>query len=100
MPCSIVLADDASKLVDLRICELAVCGFPLGLGLQEQDGSGGIILNPSFSSVMVSSALPYPRAPLQARTCGRILRGQYIPHPMHWDAIKALSLRAKSGDEQ
>ncbi|MBA2684040.1 MAG: CRISPR-associated endonuclease Cas1 [Gemmatimonadaceae bacterium] len=23
--------------------------------------------------------------------CGRILRGQYIPHPMHWDAIRALS---------
>jgi len=30
--------------------------------------------------------------------CGRILRGQYIPHPMHWDAIKALtwSRRASS----
>ena len=23
--------------------------------------------------------------------CGRILRGQYIPHPMHWDAIRALA---------
>ena len=23
--------------------------------------------------------------------CRRVLRGQFIPHPMHWEAIKALS---------
>jgi CRISPR-associated endonuclease Cas1 len=25
--------------------------------------------------------------------CGRILRGQYIPHPMHWEAIRKLASR-------
>lgn len=27
--------------------------------------------------------------------CRRVLRGQYIPHPMHWDSIKALSRNGK-----
>lgn len=27
--------------------------------------------------------------------CGRILRGQYIPHPMHWEAIRKLAHRSK-----
>jgi hypothetical protein len=22
--------------------------------------------------------------------CRRVLRGEYVPHPMHWDAVKAL----------
>ena len=28
--------------------------------------------------------------------CRRVLRGQFIPHPMHWDAIKALSRSGKT----
>jgi hypothetical protein len=23
--------------------------------------------------------------------CRRVLRGQYIPHPMHWDALRKLA---------
>lgn len=47
--------------------DLVVCGFPLGLGLQANDGAGGIVLNASFTRTMVSSALPYTGAPLPLR---------------------------------
>jgi S1-C subfamily serine protease len=61
-PASLQLADSTSREGD----EIALCGFPLGLRMH-QDVSGGLVLNASFSSGIVSSELPFPEAPLSER---------------------------------
>ena len=60
------------------------------------------VIPASHSSREVFPTLAGVRAPdlrdatgLSISYCRRVLRGQYIPHPMHWEAIKALSRNAE-----